>query len=83
MYAALEQALPLVEVLELPFTKRDADDIDKAMDDAQRLRIVAGDLKTHSRTAAMAADYVEQAANAVAALREKLKERDRSEGTRD
>jgi ATP-dependent Clp protease ATP-binding subunit ClpA len=71
--AALEQALPLIEVLELPLTKRDADDIGKAVDDAVRLRLVADDLRRHSRTAVMAAEYVEKAANAVVALREKIK----------
>ena len=82
VYAALEQALPLVELLELPFTKRDAEDIDKAVDDAERLRLMAGDLRMHARTAVMAAEYVEQAAKAVVALRDKVKERDQSEGTR-
>ncbi len=47
------------------------------MDDAERLRLVAGDLRKHSRTAVMAAEYVEQAANAAAALREKIRDRER------
>lgn len=76
VYAALAQALPLVEVLEWSFTKRDADDIDKAVDHAERLWLVAGDLRSYSRTAVLAAECVEQAANAVVALREKTKERD-------
>jgi hypothetical protein len=77
VFASLEQAIPLIEVLTSPFSKRGAEEIDRTIDDVERFRLLASDLRKHAQTAVAAADYVEQAARGVAALRAKVTERER------
>ena len=77
VFASLEQAIPLIEVLTSPFSKKGAEEIDRTIDDVERFRLLASDLRKHAQTAAVAADYVEEAARGVAALRAKVTERDR------
>jgi hypothetical protein len=76
VFAALEQAVPLIEVPSSPFSSKDADDIDRAVDDAKRFRMLAGDLRKHAGTATLAAECVEEAARGVEALRAKVTERE-------
>ena len=77
VYEAIEQALPLIEVLESPFVNIDAADIDRTVDDADRLLLLAGDLEQHARTAGMAAAELRKAAESVKAMRAKVEERAR------
>jgi hypothetical protein len=77
VFASLEQAIPLIEVLTSPFSKKGADEIDRTIDDVERFRLLASDLRKHAQTAGVAADYVEEAARGVVALRAKVTERDR------
>jgi hypothetical protein len=77
VFSSLEQAIPLIEVLTSPFSKKEADEIDRSIDDVERFRLLATDLRKHADTALVAADYVEQAARGVVALRAKVTERDR------
>jgi hypothetical protein len=77
VFAALEQAVPLIEVLSSPFSSKDADDIDRAVDDAKRFRMLAADLREHAGRATLAAECVEEAARGVEALRAKVTEREK------
>ena len=77
VFSSLEQAIPLIEVLTSPFSKREADEIDRSIDDVERFRLLATDLRRHAHTALVAAKFVEEAASGVVALRAKVTERDR------
>jgi hypothetical protein len=77
VFASLENAIPLIEVLTSPFSKKGAEEIDRSIDDVERFRLLASDLRKHAQGAITAADYVEQAAKGVEALRARVTERDR------
>jgi hypothetical protein len=77
VYLALAEAIPLIEALPSPFTKRNVGSGERRGDDLSTFRLLAADLRKHAQTATRAAQCVEEAMRGVTALKAKVTELDR------